>query len=328
MKRSFSIFTMFLVAGASVAMAQAPEQKNNDKEARTSDGCGFLGVYPTNVSSEESTELKLPSRLGAIVEGVVDGTPAEATGIQEKDVIIGWNGEKVNAEPQFRKMVMGTKPGSTVKVDLFRNGQPMSLTVQALGSRADCGGPAIRMVDPRLGQELGNADREIREAERRIEIAERRVRESINLPGFMLVTEQGRLGATVQNLSPQLGKYFGLDGSAGALVSSVAENSSGARGGLLAGDVILSVDGTKIADPRSFAELLRTKAGKVNITVLRDRRETTLTVDLGALPNAPKAPTAPQQPKAPAVPELGSSLFYEGSTTPALGNLYFESETK
>jgi membrane-associated protease RseP (regulator of RpoE activity) len=182
------------------------------------------------------------------------------------------------------------------------------------------------MIDPRLGQELGNADREIREAERRIEIAERRVRESINLPGFMLVTEQGRLGATVQNLSPQLGKYFGLEGRTGALVNSVAENSSGARGGLQAGDVIVEVDGAKVTDPRSFVETLRTKEGKVNLLVIRERREMTITVDLGALRNGPQSPTTPSAPKAPtAIPELGSSL-YNGSAPPALGSLYYESE--
>jgi predicted metalloprotease with PDZ domain len=329
MKRTFSIFGMILLAGASMAMAQGPEQKINEKEARGGDGCGFLGVYPTNVPTEAVEALRLPNRQGAIIDGVIDGTPAAATGIAAKDVVVAWNGEKVIGEPQFRKMVLGTKPGTMVKVDVIRDGQPLQLTVQALGGRPDC--ETIRRVpmhaDPRLGQELGDAERKIREAERRIEIAELRMRESMNLPGFVVINEQGRIGATVQNVSPQLGKYFGLEGRSGALVNSVAENSAGARGGLQAGDVILSVDGANVNDPKAFMEALRNKEGKITLGIIRDRQEMTITVDLGSAVKSPvrPTPTTPEAPKGPegnAAPELGSSLF-DGNGSSTLGAVMF-----
>lgn len=318
MKRTFSILALLLVAGTSAAIAQAPEQKNNDKEAR---GCGFLGVYPTNVSSEESVQLRLPGRQGAIINGVIDGTPAAATGIRANDVIIGWNGAKVSAEPEFRKLVQSTQPGTAVRIDLVRDGQIMQLTVQALGGRPDCGtGARTPMIlDRRLEMELGNAERQIRDAERRIEMAEQRMRDSRHGAGTMIVTERGRIGATVQNITPQLGKFFGVDDAAGALVSSVDENSAGARGGLQAGDVIIAVDGAKVGNPHAFMETLRDKSGTISVQVIRDRQERTISIDLGT--TSPRAPQPATPPNAPAAaPDLGSSLFDTG-TPRLLGTL-------
>jgi S1-C subfamily serine protease len=56
-----------------------------------------------------------------------------------------------------------------------------------------------------------------------------------------------RLGVTVQELSPQLADYFGVDD--GVLVSSVTEESVAAAAGLQAGDVITSVDGSRRLTP-------------------------------------------------------------------------------
>lgn len=316
MKRTFSILTLLLVAGTSVTLAQAPEQKNNEKEAR---GCGFLGVYPTNVSSEESIQLRVPDRQGAVINGVIDNTPAAATGIRANDVIISWNGEKVATEPQFRKLVQGTLPGTAVRIDLIRDGQPMQVTVQALGGRPDCGTDRAPMIDRRVEMELGNAERQIRDAERRLAMAERRMRDSRHGVGTMVVTERGRVGATVQNISPQLGKFFGISDAAGALVSSVEENSAGARGGLQAGDVILAVDGAKISDPKAFVESLNGRQGRISVLIMRDRQERTITIDLGSENMAPTPATPPNAPNA--APELGSSLFDNGASSPRLGML-------
>ena len=69
---------------------------------------------------------------------------------------------------------------------------------------------------------------------------------------FFFPRGSGRLGITVDNLSPQLAEYFGT--KEGVLVTSVQDDSAGAKAGLKAGDVITSVNGSAIDDP---AELRR-----------------------------------------------------------------------
>lgn len=87
--------------------------------------------------------------------------------------------------------------------------------------------------------------------------------------------ERGRLGVTIQPLSPELAKSFGVTQPAGALVSDVAESSPAAQAGVRHGDVILEYDGHKVG---RAADLSRMVAGtpvgkKVAITVVRDGKE-------------------------------------------------------
>ena len=71
---------------------------------------------------------------------------------------------------------------------------------------------------------------------------------------------RGRLGVTVQSLSPQLADYFGVkDG--GALVSSRDQRLGGRKGGLKAGDVITSVNGDHVRDAESLSREIGDASG-------------------------------------------------------------------
>ena len=66
---------------------------------------------------------------------------------------------------------------------------------------------------------------------------------------------RGRLGVTVQSLTPELEEYFGAK-NGGALVSSVTQDSAAAKAGIKAGDVITSINGRRVSrrgrsDPRA-----------------------------------------------------------------------------
>jgi S1-C subfamily serine protease len=85
---------------------------------------------------------------------------------------------------------------------------------------------------------------------------------------------RNRLGADVQELTGQLGEYFGA--SSGVLVTSVEDNTPGKTAGLKAGDVITKINGTTVSSPNELQRLLSTATGEVTITVVRDKREQTL----------------------------------------------------
>lgn len=89
---------------------------------------GFLGVTFSDLGEDELRKLKLPS--GLKVEDVVDGSPAEKSGVKDDDVIVEFGGRKVTGTAEFRKMVAETKPGTKVKLRVKRDGKDRTLAVE------------------------------------------------------------------------------------------------------------------------------------------------------------------------------------------------------
>jgi len=100
---------------------------------------------------------------------------------------------------------------------------------------------------------------------------------------------RGYLGVETQQIDRALAAALRLGNSetAGALVAAVAPDSPAAKAGLQAGDVLRSVDGQKLADPRALARAVAAlKPGsEARFDVLRDGETKTITVALGAMPN-------------------------------------------
>jgi S1-C subfamily serine protease len=97
------------------------------------------------------------------------------------------------------------------------------------------------------------------------------------------------LGAKLQEVTPEIADSIGLKRPTGALVANVAAGGPAARAGIKTGDVIVSMDGTVIDDPNSFDYRFATKplGGNAQVTLLRQGRESIVTV---ALQNAPELP--------------------------------------
>lgn len=94
---------------------------------------------------------------------------------------------------------------------------------------------------------------------------------------------RGWLGVGIQEVDTNTANALGLKKAGGVLISSVIDNEPGARGGMLAGDVVLSLNGEKVNDP---SELLRAIAAqkpddKVKMIIWRNGAEKELTVALG-----------------------------------------------
>lgn len=104
--------------------------------------------------------------------------------------------------------------------------------------------------------------------------------------------DRGYLGINIQPLNPQLVQALRLpSGASGVLVGGVSRNSAAEKAGMKPGDVIVSVDGKPVTDPRSLQLAVAQIAPgtQVNIKVLRPQRgegavERTLTASLGSLP--------------------------------------------
>jgi serine protease Do len=86
--------------------------------------------------------------------------------------------------------------------------------------------------------------------------------------------QRGSLGLTVQDLTPELARSFGVRGRKGVLVADVTENGPCARAGIRQGDIILACQGKPVEDPDAFQdEVAATPIGQtVRLTIFRGGR--------------------------------------------------------
>lgn len=222
-----------------------------------------LGV---TVSDLDAAGTKAAPQGGVRIEEVAAGSPAEKAGLKAGDIVVEFDGERVRSARQFTRLVQETPEGRTVAMAVVRDGQRQTLQAtpeaRAFSWRFDVDGDRIR-----------------REVERSLRDFQ------LDMPSFSFRWDEaargrgGRLGVSVEGLTPQLAEYFGArDG--GVLVLSVSENSPAARAGLRAGDVITAIDGTRVRDARTLARAVAAARGEITIGLLRDRKELTLKATL------------------------------------------------
>jgi len=121
---------------------------------------------------------------------------------------------------------------------------------------------------------------------------------------------RGWLGVSIQPVTPEIAKAFGLAGEPrGALVADVTKNSPAERGGVVKGDIILELNGAKVADSQEFRLKIAMLAPgtMVKLKLLRDRQEREASVTLAESPTRSEAEGGVAGQAAPA-PRLGISV--------------------
>ncbi len=82
---------------------------------------GWLGVRIQTVTKEIAEVENLDEPRGALVASVADGSPSEKGGIKSGDIILEFDGKKINEMSELPKIVAETEVGSTVNVKVWRN---------------------------------------------------------------------------------------------------------------------------------------------------------------------------------------------------------------
>jgi serine protease Do len=90
---------------------------------------GYLGVQIQNITPELAQEFKIKDNKGALVGDVVPNGPADKAGLKNGDVIVQFNGHDVTDSRRLQLNVAETKPGSTVPVEVLRDGETKTLSV-------------------------------------------------------------------------------------------------------------------------------------------------------------------------------------------------------
>ena len=126
---------------------------------------GFLGVTTRAISLASSRPGGARTPLGALVEGVVPGGPAERVGLRRGDLIVAYQGERVEYPEQLARWVAATRPGARVPIVWAR--EEVAMSAVALLTESPDIVPAWIAAWPEEGPPPSNAriseiDREIR----------------------------------------------------------------------------------------------------------------------------------------------------------------------
>jgi serine protease Do len=226
-------------------------------------GTSYLGINALEVTPDRAKTLNLKDERGVEVTKVEDDSPAAKAGMKQGDVVLEYNGEKVEGVEQFIRLVHETPIGRQVKIVVWRNGGNQTLTAM-VGPRRDTvietprGFVTIPPVPPVPAVP------------------------QVDIPHFDFAWQTPLLGIEGESLGPQvqLADFFGVKD--GVLVKSVLKNSAAEKAGLKAGDVITKVDDSKVTSTREITNLLRSDRSKTNftLTVVRNKKEMPVTVTI------------------------------------------------
>jgi serine protease Do len=90
---------------------------------------GYLGVGIQDVTPDLAGEFKLTKMGGALVGEVKPDSPAAKAGFKDGDIVLTFNGKKVTDSRHLKLEVADTKPGTTVPVEILRDGARQTLKV-------------------------------------------------------------------------------------------------------------------------------------------------------------------------------------------------------
>jgi serine protease Do len=265
---------------AFVIEGQAPEQIEVLPEIATDDlnimigdeGSSWLGVETHEVTADKAKELKLSAERGVVLGKIVPDSPAAKAGLKENDVVTEINGQRVEGAAQFRRMIHEIPAGRSIQLTVWRDGR--SQTITATLGKSEENRRAMKMVKPTPGTF----------AFRMPEIPDI---PSMEWNGNMLFGgSQPRLGIDAEDLSGQLGAFFGAPDGEGILVRDVTSGSPAEKAGVKAGDVITTLNGERIRTVGELREKLSAKRDDkdrtVKLGVLRNKSEISLNVELPA----------------------------------------------
>ena len=94
----------------------------------------FVGVNYLALSPAAAAQLDITATQGALIESVVNGSPAESAGLQKGDVVTKIDGTELKTESAFAEIIDSHEPGDVVSLTVERNGQEMTIKV-TLGTR-------------------------------------------------------------------------------------------------------------------------------------------------------------------------------------------------
>ena len=199
---------------------------------------GYMGVTLQPLSAELAQQFGVKDTRGAIVGDVTSGGPGDKAGLKSGDVIVAIDGKHVEGADDLTMDVISHAPGSTVTLDVSRNGKPMQIQV-TLGQRpggVDWNKPNQQQDNGDEEDNGGNGNTSVR-------------------------------GITVETLTADMTQQLGIAESVRGVVVDSVDADSPAADVLGRGVVITAVNRQPIHNAQEFRRLVSEAKGNVLVTV-------------------------------------------------------------
>ena len=180
---------------------------------------GYLGVRPQEVTQDIKEAMGLKSTEGVLIGEVVEKSAATKAGLKDGDVIIKFDGKKITDVEQFRRLVAIYAPGTSVDIDVIRDGKTMTFTAKL----------------QEMPEEVASTPQEVQPSE----------------------TEEVKtwLGITVRKLIQA--EKDNLKVEQGVIVDKIEAGSIADNAGIAEGDIILKIDKYEIASISDFSKVAK-----------------------------------------------------------------------
>lgn len=212
---------------------------------------GYLGVGPQPLDEALAESFGLPRNVGELIGSVQPGYAGARAGLQQGDVVVRINNRDVTPDETLSNIVAQQTAGSSVPIEIIRNGQRRTLTA-VIGQR-----PSDEETARNSGEaeELPQPDTSTAQS-----VGQASIRTSI--------------GLSVVTLTPQIAQSAGVPATLrGVIVLNVDPSSDAARRRLQRGDVVLSINGTPTLTPEAAGAALEVarRAGRGAVRLLVQR---------------------------------------------------------
>ncbi|KTT69741.1 Do family serine endopeptidase [Sphingomonas endophytica] len=192
---------------------------------------GYLGVSIQPMTDDIAAALGLPKDQGEIIARTEPGGPGAKAGLRAGDVVVAINGETVTPDRSLSSLVAGATPGSTIKLDVIRDGKRQSLNATV----------TTRPTDDQLAALVGGGD------------------DDDGLPDEgtdQAAPSSSSIGLAVQPLTPQIARAIGVDSTVQGVVVAAVDPSSDAGQKLKRGDVIAAVNSQPVRTAADVARIV------------------------------------------------------------------------
>jgi len=226
--KSVFLSTVIILFAVSTLFAKEP-----DRHSVRVEGHAFsLGVLIGN--PDKSTLKAQHLDGGAEIIKVFDGSEAERIGLQEDDIIIKFNGRKIEEPTDLKDGVEDLEKAGDVEIVVLRDGKKLVKTahLEPLEQKIN------RRMHIRVDKDEVGPDVDID-----VDVPEEALEQMMHA---LTPKKGGYLGVKVKNISDQLKSYFQVKN--GVLVERVLEDSPAQKAGLKAGDIIVKINDKTIND--------------------------------------------------------------------------------
>ena len=202
----------------------------------------YIGVQIQPVNDTAAKALDLKSRNGALVANVIDDGPADNAGIETGDVIVEFDGIKIQSVDHLRNNVSSSKPDKYYNLSLIRNGKKKSFRVKLAKMPND--DQLAMSTQSESASELG------------IEVS------------------------SLNRMNRQ--EFDIKDKDTGVLVTQIFQNTPADEAGIRVGDLITRVGSRKCSSVKQFDDLVRNskRRGMLMLHIKRDGNAQYVTLDL------------------------------------------------